>query len=294
MTRDAPTGSTRSLRVSQQPSNGYRSISLDHRGNASVARVTRSTLDYEGCGFFVLTCVRLPKRCADGVCPGAVGLGLSGKVMLQLTDRCRAHVRYTRWVPCLLPDRRLQRRWWPGACRASRVTRWNDRSSPVAYAPRIASDSAMWCSRWMRVVATRGSVRGPSLNGPHRGSVGLYVARCWIHVSRERGKHPLSPGSISEFDGNRLLPCSLRLMEHRPLIRGGGAPTCHALHVLARGGAEGIRTPDLLSAIQARSQLRHSPKRPPVYGAVGRVSNERVTEAAAVRDFLMPALRARL
>jgi len=27
---------------------------------------------------------------------------------------------------------------------------------------------------------------------------------------------------------------------------------------------------------------------------VGRVSNERVTEAAAVRDFLMPALRARL
>lgn len=27
------------------------------------------------------------------------------------------------------------------------------------------------------------------------------------------------------------------------------------------GGAEGIRTPDLLSAIQARSQLRHSPKR---------------------------------
>lgn len=28
------------------------------------------------------------------------------------------------------------------------------------------------------------------------------------------------------------------------------------------GGAEGIRTPDLLSAIQARSQLRHSPTRP--------------------------------
>ena len=27
------------------------------------------------------------------------------------------------------------------------------------------------------------------------------------------------------------------------------------------GGAEGIRTPDLLSAIQARSQLRHSPTR---------------------------------
>jgi hypothetical protein len=27
------------------------------------------------------------------------------------------------------------------------------------------------------------------------------------------------------------------------------------------GGAGGIRTPDLLSAIQARSQLRHSPKR---------------------------------
>ena len=28
---------------------------------------------------------------------------------------------------------------------------------------------------------------------------------------------------------------------------------------LTLGGAEGIRTPDLLSAIQARSQLRHSP-----------------------------------
>ncbi len=27
------------------------------------------------------------------------------------------------------------------------------------------------------------------------------------------------------------------------------------------GGAEGTRTPDLLSAIQARSQLRHGPKR---------------------------------
>ena len=26
------------------------------------------------------------------------------------------------------------------------------------------------------------------------------------------------------------------------------------------GGAEGIRTPDLLSAIQARSQLRHGPE----------------------------------
>jgi hypothetical protein len=26
-----------------------------------------------------------------------------------------------------------------------------------------------------------------------------------------------------------------------------------------RGGAEGIRTPDLLNAIQTRSQLRHSP-----------------------------------
>ncbi len=28
---------------------------------------------------------------------------------------------------------------------------------------------------------------------------------------------------------------------------------------LSRGGAEGVRTPDLLNAIQARSQLRHSP-----------------------------------
>src|SRR5690606_14491559 len=28
---------------------------------------------------------------------------------------------------------------------------------------------------------------------------------------------------------------------------------------LSRGGAEGIRTPDLLNAIQTRSQLRHSP-----------------------------------
>jgi hypothetical protein len=31
------------------------------------------------------------------------------------------------------------------------------------------------------------------------------------------------------------------------------------LHVLYLGGAEGIRTPDLVSAIHARSQLRHSP-----------------------------------
>ena len=41
------------------------------------------------------------------------------------------------------------------------------------------------------------------------------------------------------------------------------------------GGAEGIRTPDLLSAIQARSQLRHSPKRSQVYGGAGWLSNAR-------------------
>ena len=50
------------------------------------------------------------------------------------------------------------------------------------------------------------------------------------------------------------------------------------------GGAEGIRTPDLLSAIQARSQLRHSPKRPPVYGAAGGVSNEATTVVIGADD----------
>src|SRR5690606_38679872 len=46
----------------------------------------------------------------------------------------------------------------------------------------------------------------------------------------------------------------------------GTAPKSDAVpDVLLLGGAEGIRTPDLLSAIQARSQLRHSPKRPVVY-----------------------------
>ncbi len=31
------------------------------------------------------------------------------------------------------------------------------------------------------------------------------------------------------------------------------------------GGAEGIRTPDLLNAIEARSQLRHGPKQGIIY-----------------------------
>ncbi len=45
---------------------------------------------------------------------------------------------------------------------------------------------------------------------------------------------------------------------------GGGhekppSPKTKGTYGISLGGAEGIRTPDLLNAIQTRSQLRHSP-----------------------------------
>src|SRR4051794_38741714 len=49
-----------------------------------------------------------------------------------------------------------------------------------------------------------------------------------------------------------------------------GPPSRNATAALLEGGAEGDRTPDLLNAIQARSQLRHCPSqkndRPPRSG----------------------------
>ena len=44
----------------------------------------------------------------------------------------------------------------------------------------------------------------------------------------------------------------------RPLTRGGTPHADDVIHVLARGGAEGIRTPDLLSAMLAEAVRTHT------------------------------------
>jgi hypothetical protein len=67
--------------------------------------------------------------------------------------------------------------------------------------------------------------------------------------------HP-APRRKSRIAGhpNRANPNTLALLD--PQIDGEGGT---AVRILSVGGADGIRTHDLLDAIEARSQLRHGP-----------------------------------
>ncbi len=77
-------------------------------------------------------------------------------------------------------------------------------------------------------------------------------------ILRKNKTHPVMVGLVNLVDLVGLEPTAFSM----PLRRAPSCATGPFFGLMPAGGAEGIRTPDLYSAIVALSQLRYSPDRP--------------------------------